>query len=258
MEGKNIVNKILFSDNDLDLIKNNTHDIKDIISKNFNGNLIYLKIIFLVLFIVMASINKYTNFIKKKPIAFGIETVSYGIIGSIPFLHMEQYRRMGSDKHYLKIFLIMFSLYCLFNVLFEVSGFYSYMYEEDEEKVHETICEKEPSKNETLFNNFNLSFTITFIIVILYMIFILFLITYEVYDFDIVGYRDNIFKLFGNETILFALCNAIPFLFIAFNRQGFKFKLGNNLLEIFILIIKFIIFHVILQGSGFYKIALGY
>ena len=255
MEGKNIVNKILFSENDLELIKEN-HSIQNIITKNFESNLIYLKIMVLVILVIACCINRYTNFIKKKPVTFGCETVFYGIMGTIPFLYMEKYREKH-DPNYFNIFMIMFFLYCLFNILFEISGFYSYMYEEEE--VDDIInCDKKVSKNETILKNFHLSFSITFIIVMIYMIFILFLITFEVFDYDISGYKNNKFTLFGLETLLFAFCNSIPFLLIAYNRTNTQFKFDKNLLEILLLFIKFIIFHLILQGSGFYKSVLNY
>ena len=154
MEGKTIINKILFSENDLELIKEN-HNIQTIITKNFESNLIYLKIIILVILVIACCINKYTDFIKKKPITFGCETVFYGIMGAIPFLYMETYRKKH-DPNYFYIFTIMFLLYCLFNIVFEMSGFYSYMYEEEpkEEIVEDTSnCKKKISKNETILNN---------------------------------------------------------------------------------------------------------
>jgi hypothetical protein len=260
MKGKNIVNKLLFSHNDLEMIKTDD-DIKNIITDKFHSDLIYLKIIIIVLLIVASFINKYTDFIKKKPIAFGCETIFYSIMGTLPFLYMEKYRKNENDHHYLKIFILMFGLYSLFNILFEISGLYSYMYEEENEEEYEedlNTCKKNISKKDKIFNNINLSISVTFMILLIYIIFILILISYEVFDFNIDGYKNNKFKLFGLETLIFALCNALPFLLIAYNRQDKHFNIKKNLVEILLLFIKFAIFHVMLQTSGFYKSELGY
>jgi hypothetical protein len=55
------------------------------------------------------------------------------------------------------------------------------------------------------------------------------------------------------EGIIFGLCNALPLLLVTYNRQGDEYDSIENLLEIFLVFIKFFILHVLLQGSGFYS-----
>ena len=70
-------------------------DNKVELSKTFENLTWVVKIILGLFIIVIVSLNRYIDFIKTNPISFSVETIIYSIIGTIPFLFMEKYR-----KHY--------------------------------------------------------------------------------------------------------------------------------------------------------------
>lgn len=255
-------NRLLLSKEGVKLLENGT-DIKELLTESFDSELVILKVIFILLFIVCAVVNKYLDFIKSHPITFAIETAIYGVSGSIPFLYMEAYRKDPYEKkHYLFMFIVMFLLYSFFNVIFEIGGIYSWLYEEDEEEdvkskeVHET--KPKETKHKLIYDGLINSIFLTIFLILTYMIILLFLSTFKVFDFNITEYKNNFYLAFIFETIIFSLFNSIPFFLVAYNREGSKFNLNKNAIEVGLIFAKFVIFHLLLQGSGFYKHSLGY
>jgi len=259
INGNNVgfLNRLLLSKEGVKLLENGA-DIKELLSESFDSELIILKVIFILLFIVCAVVNKYLDFIKSHPVTFGIETAIYGIAGAIPFLYMETYRKGPDDKkNYLTMFIVMFLLYCFFNVILEIGGIYSWLYEEDEHKKHEDVVNNK-TKHQLLYDGIINSMFLTVLLVIVYMILLLFLSTFKVFDFNINQYQNNFYLAFILETFIFSLFNSIPFFLVAYNREGSHFDFKKNAIEVSLLFVKFIIFHLLLQGSGFYKHSLGY
>lgn len=204
--------------------------------------------------------NKYFTFINNNKTTFTIETILYGAFGAFPFLYMLKYRKKnGENKNYFFIFTIMFLLYAFFNIILEIGGLYSYLYE-NEDIVQNNIINNydiHKNKHQIIFNNIIYSTLFTIALVLIYIIIYMFLITFDVFDFNIQNYQNNFYLLFICEIIIFALCNSLPFFLIAYNREKNKFTFNKNAIDVILIFIKFAILHLLLQGSGFYKHSLG-
>lgn len=256
-ESVGFLDSLLLSHDAVKLV-NNGEPIKSALTSSFDSSLITLKVIFILLFIVMAFMNKYLKFIKENTTTFTIETIIYGIFGAIPFLYMEAYRRGPDDKkNYLMMFGVMFLLYAFFNVVLEMGGLYSWLYEEDETSSKEAEQHHETT-HQLLFHNMLNSTYVTIGLVLIYMILSMVMITFKVFDFHVEGYGDRSFMLFSFETLLFGLCNALPFFLVAYNREKSHFNFNKNAIEVGLIFAKFVILHILLQGSGFYHHSLGY
>jgi len=261
MDYKNNINftdKILLSNDSVELLEHGT-DIKKILTSTFEKDLKYLEIFFGILIIVMAIGNGYTKYIKNNPNKFIIETILYGIIGTLPVLYMEKYRNPNGSHNYLKAFITTFFLYVACNLLFELSGIYYFFYEKQEPILP---LSKPPQESQTddqkIINNtvYSVFFTIGIIIIIIIMIMII--IAYKIHDFNIEAYNGHLLSSFLIEMFVFALLNSIPFFFIAYNREGKQFNLKTNSVEVSLIFIKFALLHILLQASGFFKQTLGY
>jgi hypothetical protein len=253
---------ILTPDANREILEKNIVDkekINEFFTESFDSTLIYLKVTFLILFIVMSIGNGYTDYIRSKPFSFTIESIIYGILGAIPFLYMEEHRKSPSaEKHYLKIFLVLFLVYAIFNVLLELSGAYYFLYENHATAKNQPKAPALPTKEDTIYNNIVNSIFYTITIILLYMIFTMIIISFRVHNFDIAVYKDHFYSSFTQEILIFGLLNALPFFFIAYNREGHHFNLKRNTIEVILIFIKFVILHLMLQGSGYYHEMLGY
>ncbi len=253
----NFIDSLLLSHDGVKLV-NNGESINKVLTSSFDSSLITLKVIFILLFIIMAFMNKYLKFIKENTFTFTMETIIYGISGAIPFLFMEAYRR-GPDekKNYLTMFIIMFLLYAFFNIILEMGGLYAWLYEEDEESSKEAEVHHQTT-HQLLFHNMLNSTYITIGLVLLYVIFTMVMITFKVFNFHIEGYGNNNLLMFSLETLIFGLCNSLPFFLVAYNREKPHFNFNKNAIEVGLIFAKFVILHLLLQGSGFYNHSLGY
>jgi hypothetical protein len=233
--------------------------INNVLTETFDATLIFLKIIFILYFTIMALMHRYVKFIIENPGTFTIETIFYGICGAIPFLFMEKFRRSEKeDKKYITMFTIMFLLYAFFNIVLEIGGFYKWLYEEDDHSSKEGDKHHEVSHQILFHNNLIHSSFVVIGLIIGFMILSMILITYKVYEFKIVGYGSNNNLMFSLETLIFGLCNSVPFFLVAYNREKSHFNVYKNTIEVLLLFIKFVILHILLQGSGFYKHSLHY
>jgi len=250
--------KFILSNDSIELLDKGTN-IKKILTSTFEKDLKYLEIFFGILIIVMAIGNGYTTYIKNNTNKFIIETISYGIIGTIPVLYMEKYRNLNGNHNYLTLFITTFFLYVACNLLLELSGTYYFFYEKQEpilplsKQVQESQTEDQKIINNTIYSVF---FTIGIIIVILIIIMII--IAYKIHDFNIEAYNGHLLSSFTIEMLIFALLNSLPFFVIAYNREDKKFNLKKNSIEVGLIFIKFALLHILLQASGFFKQTLGY
>ena len=254
-----IIDNNLLSSSSKVLIKSG-QPINKFLTESFDASLISLKIVFILYFIIMAMMHKYIKFIKENPHTFALETIFYGICGTIPFIFMEKYRRNNDkDRNYTTIVTIMFLLYAFFNIVLEIGGFYAWLYEEDEQSSKEGKIHHEVSHQMLFHNNMINSSLITIGLVVAYMVLSMILIAYKVNDFNIVGYcKDSNYLMFGLETLIFGLCNSLPFFLVAYNREKSHFNFNKNAIEVILIFAKFVILHVLLQGSGFYRHTLHY
>jgi hypothetical protein len=267
-----ILNKLLLPSNVIDTLKNQSSDdsiinllkkpddnIKKLLSSNFDSTFFGLKLIFILLFIVMSLVNRHFDFMKGHPMTFGIETLIYGIAGVIPFLYMEKMRK-NDNINYTLLFGI-FMIYIFFNITLEIGGFYHLVYEShakhddkhDDKHEDHKCSEKEVTKTIKHYNGMINSIGITSTLVLVFVVLTLFYMTYKIYDFKIESYGDSYYKFFIIEILIFSLCNSLPFILVAYNRQTPNFNVNTNVLETLFLFLKFVILHVLLQGSGFYN-----
>ena len=249
-----------------------------IITKNFESKFIYMKM-FILLYLLVASIyNHDINFIKNNPIIFTIETFLYAIAGTIPFILIMYFRdsKNFKIKNNIITYLCIFFIYIYFNITSQLSGLYTLQYNHDENTENmenivsqentmsqENIANKENKEdiediedtninNKTeIFDGLNISNYITFFIIACMFIIFMFLVSWRVYDFDIYTNKTKMLYLFG-EAILFGICNALPFFFIARNRQTVYNNMRNAGETIFTFLL-FVILHFILQFTGFYR-----
>jgi hypothetical protein len=206
----------------------------------------------------MAIGNGYTKYIKNNLTKFIVETIAYGLIGTIPVLYMERYRK-STNHNYFILFISTFFLYVGINLLLELSGIYYFLYEKQQSIISLSL---QPQKNLTedqkIINNSIYSVFITIGIVMLFFIISMVIIAIKISDFNIEAYEGHLMSSFALEIFIFSLLNSVPFFLIAYNREGKKFDFKKNCIEVGLLFLKFVILHILLQASGFFKQNLGY
>lgn len=278
------LDKILLSNETRIATQSEPAKLKEILTTSFDSTFLTLKILFCILFLVMALVNKYITFIKEHPVTFTLETLIYGISGTLPFLYMEIMRKNKGSAINFNMLLIIFAIYLFFNITLEIGGFYKIFYDHGHEK---TILDKIKddithineerhkkvehfkdtthsknndtptcieSENISIYNGMMESLFYTVILALVFEIIVMLYLTFKVYDFTIPNYESNTLSIyFIIEILLFGLCNSVPFMLVAYNRQKSNFKLMPNMKEVLLLFIKFVILHVLLQGSGFYN-----
>jgi hypothetical protein len=267
---------------------------KEVLMKSYENQFTVLKILIGLFLIVGSIINRDYSFISNNPLTFLSESVGYGLVGSLPLIFMEYFRKEPSKRNLLMISVVCFLIMVFFHVTLQLSGIYSYMYVDKDElnreyfknldnsndrtphdnphanadKLHKTLTDLPKNKSTKLMSGFN--WTSHSFIAILLLIFVgySFYVSYKVMDFNIDRYdqNGNKYLMFFFELMLFSLGNSIPFFFIAKNREANPKHLSDhekelkepaslrtNLLETFLLFVKFFILHIILQLTGFYS-----
>jgi hypothetical protein len=270
----------------------NLEDLKEVISSNFDENLINIKISFLLFFIIASFIIKDTEYIKNHLGKFIAETIIYAFAVAIAFVYIILMRDQTKSAYMTagKWFGIVFIGMIIINILLQLSGFYSIMFDHEVEKpstnsssksskkYSSTLSKeqektKEPEKPELqpiskfekkLLGLNNSLYIILFIILFIYILYLV-IAGFSVYDFEIANYmKSNNNMMFYVwwllEILIFGLCNSLPFIYIYMNREHtgtLKTKLQHSLFETLLLFIKMAILHVLLQSSGFYRGAMG-
>jgi hypothetical protein len=233
-------------------------DTNDPLSKVFHRNFNNIKIFILILLIVSSFINKDYNFMKAHPIAFSIETVIYGLLSTLGIVYINGARGGNTS---INTYIIWFVIICLFNISFQLSGFYSVLYPPE---IEENLIEPPLKKISQIYKGINKSFYRTSGLFIILFVFFLMYIAYKNHNFNINKYEGNFSSLFSFETIIFGLTNVIPLLLVAYNREKtkspveFSSSMNRNMIKILILFITICILHVILQSSGFYELTFNF
>jgi hypothetical protein len=108
----------------------------------------------------------------------------------------------------------------------------------------------------------NNSMYLSIILVLLYVIILLLVLGFVVYDYKIENYTKSHYLWFIIEIIIFGLCNALPYMYIFANRTeeegSYSSKIHASLFETLLLFIKMSILHILLQSSGFYRNTMGW
>ena len=221
--------------------------------EKFDNQLMDIKVFFIVLLVAASVVNRDSEFIMSNPGIFSTECVIYGITASLPFVYME-YQRKKETKSPIMIFAICFTIISVCHILLQLGGFYKNSEKENCDKPVE-------SKESSLFDNIKESTKGTSSIVLTSIILYICFIAYNIYDFKIENYQNNYYMWFTIETLLFALCNTLPLLYIKNNRQlnnEYQKDFKQKLFESFLLFIKFAILHLLLQSSNLYKHSFGW
>ena len=92
----------------------------------------------------------------------------------------------------------------------------------------------------------------------LFFIIAMIIVAFKIHDFNIEAYQGHIISSFTIEMLIFGLLNSLPFFFIAYNREGKRFDFKKNSIEVGLIFLKFVILHILLQASGFFRQKLGY
>jgi hypothetical protein len=228
-------------------------DTSDPLTKVFHRNFNNIKIFILILLIVTSFINKDYDFIKANPITFSLETLIYGLLSTLGIVYINGSRGGNSS---INTYIIWFVIICLFNISFQLGGFYSVLYPPE---IEEDIIEPPLKKISQLYKGIDKSFYRTSGLFIILFVFFLMYVAYKNYNFNIDKYEDNFSSLFSFETIIFGLTNSLPLLLVAYNREKrkspseFSSSMNRTIIKILILFINICLLHVVLQSSGFYE-----
>jgi hypothetical protein len=220
----------------------------------FENSLLILELFMFLVLIIASIINKDLSFGKnisltdsKYSIRFIIETIVVGLGCAIPFVYMKWMRDSNNATIYnlSVLFIFSFIFMALLNILFQFSGFYSYIFG----------IGSVPESKENIKKGLIRSVLISNIIIVGLIVLQLLFISFVVKNTDIPAYKDNLLMFFGVELLIFAISNSLPTLLITIDRLGYL----NN--SVFLTIISYItvfsVLHLTLQMSGFYKHLLG-
>jgi len=246
-------------DSDNESFKTLLTDSKDAFDKVFHRNFVNMKVFVLLLLIIVSIINQDTDFIKANPVTFSIETFVYGLISTLGIIYINHARNGNST---FMTYFIWFIVMCLFNITFQLGGFYSILYpeEESEEEKEELHITKVARLFKGISNSVYGTLGIFTIICIIFLIFV----AYKNWNFNIPSYEKGFKGSFALETIIFGLTNSVPLLLIAYNREKnkpteeLKSGIKHNLLETLMLFIKMCLLHIVLQSGGFYEHNFGF
>jgi hypothetical protein len=220
----------------------------------FENSLLTIELFVFLVLTIASLINKDLTFGQNKSltdskyyIRFIIETILVGIGCAIPFIYMKYTRDYQNASVFNMIILFIFSfLFMAFvNLLFQFSGFYSYMYGINK------VDKPKPSLKKGLID----SVLVSNAVIIGFLILQIIIISVMVRNIDIPAYNNHFFISFIIEVILFGLANSLPTLLITINRIGYISS--ASIIRLLISIVGFSALHVSLQISGFYKNLLG-
>ena len=201
-------------------------------------------------------VNKDVGIIKTKPGNFIGESIVFAgatiVTTAISMFIRNSIQRTTKDYVYLYLGLLIG--FITLNFVLEMSGFYTAAFSKETET-------KKPSKRkmnavDKLVDNYNSTSGI--FIMIVAGIILLQAVVSGLYVWDKTpSYNINwakegagLWGLFSIETILFAVINAVPIYYIAFNRGALSAKTSK---EFGMLIGKMALVHLLLQFSGFYS-----
>jgi Na+-driven multidrug efflux pump len=234
-------------------IKSNTNVNAALLGK-FENSLLVIKLFILFVLIIASAINKDLNFgansnltDNKYKIQFIIETIIVGMGCAIPILYMKWMRDPTNATVYNMSILFIFSFIFMgsLNVLFQFSGFYSFMYGIKQ------VPESQPNIKKGIIKSILLSVGIIIAILIMQIL----IISMIIQNNDIPAYSNNLLLWFILEMLIFAFAISLPSLLITFNRIG-NVNI-SSVYALFLFVTGFAILHGVLQNAGFYKHLLG-
>ena len=211
-------------------------------------SLITIKIIIIIFLLLVSIINKDTYYIKKNPINFFIETLLCGICGGISTLYIYNYSNINKSSNSIissiisnfDIFILGFCLYASINILLQISGSYSLLYDSTTNPIHtkKSILGTSPDK---LIKGFSYSI---YIIMILCVLLGMGNIIYKLYNSQKIDYKHYSFLFL--QSLIMGVVHIVPLIIITQNRSTSLIEPGNklNFNNIFNTGILFIILHL--------------
>jgi len=220
----------------------------------FENSLLTIELFIFLVLTIASLINKDLTFGANKSLTdnkysvrFIIETILVGIGCALPFVYMKYTRdyQNASVFNMIILFICSFLFMAFVNILFQYSGFYSYMYGIN------IVPEPKPSLKKGLID----SILVSNAVIIGFLILQIIIISVMVRNTDIPAYNNQKFPSFILEIIIFGLANSLPTLLITINRIGYIST--ASILRLLLSFVGFASLHTLLQISGFYKNLLG-
>jgi hypothetical protein len=220
----------------------------------FENSLLIIKLLMFLILIIASILNQDLTFgagnvltDNRFIVRFIIETIVVGFGCAIPILYMKYMRDYNNASFWNMSILFIFSFFFmgLVNVLFQFSGFYSFMFG----------INSVPKAQQSLKKGLISSVLLSNLIIVGLLIIQVLIISFMIGNTDIPAYSNNVILWFIIELLIFALGNSLPSLLVTFNRIG---NLNiSSLYTTMMSIIGFSVLHGVFQISGFYKHILG-
>jgi hypothetical protein len=229
--------------------------VKDLFSskacahEGFHQAFIFVKLMTFLYLIILAALNREVAFIKAEPGKFAIESAIVALAVVVPFIVMYFYRQARISLASLAMWsLIMFVMFFVMNVLFELSGFY---YAGSADAPAKPTKEDRKTKFMEGVTKASLG---TVLLLFVVPILIMTVAAFKTRDFTIPGVTSSgvvNWLLFLLEAVFMAVVNALPFILIAKNRN--MYKASDTMPKVALYFAKLVVLHILLQLSGFYN-----
>lgn len=236
-------------------------------AEEFERYLMYAKGIFVVLILIMAVVNRDTDFMKKSPkgqnapgLFFFYETLLFAFCGMFGFSFIGW---MRSGKIDWKFAGILFVAFVILNIVLQLSGILTLALpkekdehaEEEYLKLFEEVAAKKPHI-ENIADGVKMSVFILLGLVFVVLIGLMLVIAGTLRDTVVPAYGASIFSSGGYkfwiEAVVFGLAASLNFYASARWRTG-KVDWEVETVEVALLFVKFFILHILLQMSGVYN-----
>lgn len=234
----------------------------------FERNLMIAKGVFIVLIVIMAFVNRDTDFMKKSPkgqdapgLFFFYETMLFAFCGAFGFSFIGAMRSGGKVDWMFA--LKAFGILAVLNVVLQLSGVLTIALpkekdaeaEELYEKALEDLNAKKP-RVATDLDGINTALMILLGLVFLFLIVVMLVIAATLRDTVVPTYGGSIFSgkgvKFWIEAFVFAAAASFNFYASARWRTG-RVDWSADTVEVALLFVKFFILHILLQTSGVYN-----
>ena len=216
----------------------------------FEKNLFFLKafglIAILMLAIVNYSMTKNTGMISTQPLVFFKESLLFALGGLLPFLIVCYLRNnVYSNKEIVMMSIVIFVVFFILNYLLELSGFYSWTFNQKEVKAIEPESDEFPKVVARSCEYMLVGIIVGAFIAMLFS-------SLFVMNTSPLYVHGNISAIivFLMEMILFGVISAVPVYLMASNRNDLS---SQTSIEFVVIFFKFAFLHCLLQISGFYK-----
>ena len=208
-------------------------------------SLITIKIIIIIFLVIVSIYNKDVDYIKEKPVNFFIETLVCGLCGGISTLYVCIYSTGISKSSIIEnfdIFILGFCLYASINIVLQISGTYTLLYQPDMTHNKTVLLETTPNK---ILNGFTYSI---YVIMIIGSLLLIGNFLYMFYYSKKIDYKHYSFLFL--QAIIMGMIHLAPLMILSYNRHGGSL-IGSDNKNVFINIFKVgILFFIIKLSSS--------